>query len=181
MDKVYRTERSIYLTGEITQDTAGDIINHLIDIITKDNSKENELKNYKREDINLYINSCGGYVTETFAIIDIIENSKTPINTYGLGRLYSSATLLFISGKNRYLGKHAHLLLHSASGVVNGKLYDMVNDMEHILKQQDTINQYYIEKTKIQLEFIEKINKEKRDYYVSPNEALELGIATEIV
>lgn len=93
-DKVYRQGRTVFLSGEISSESAGDVINHLLALIQFDDQEDEKQKEYKRENIKLFIKSNGGTVTDMFGMIDLIESSKTPISTYAIGNIASAAVPL---------------------------------------------------------------------------------------
>lgn len=67
----------------------------------------NEYEFNKRDPIKLYINSCGGTIYDMWALIDAIQNSKTPIHTYCMGYAMSAAFDIFLAGHKRYCYKHS--------------------------------------------------------------------------
>ena len=134
-----------------------------------------------REPIRIYINSYGGSVYDMWALIDIIENSKTPIYTYCSGYAMSAAFNIFLAGHKRYATKHATFLYHQFSGWRSGKYQDFVEDREEMDCIQNTIEQYVIEHSKISEEQLLNIRKTKKDLYIHANEAIKLGIIDEIL
>ena len=70
-----------------------------------DDSEDDSKKDYKREPIKLYINSCGGSVPDTWAIIDTIESIKTPVYTWVLDVWPDSFISSFPQGKTNALVK----------------------------------------------------------------------------
>ena len=48
--------------------------------------------------ITMLINSPGGYVTDGFALIDVMHSSTIPIHTVGLGMIASMGLQLFLAG-----------------------------------------------------------------------------------
>ena len=105
--KIDRDNRVIVLSDNIDNNTAGAIQAYLLEVSLFDDSEDDSKKDYKREPIKLYINSCGGSVPDTWAIIDTIKSITTPVYTYCTGYAYSGGFLLFLSGEKRYGSKHA--------------------------------------------------------------------------
>ena len=74
------TDRIIFLTGEITDDTANIIISELL-----------YLDSLNHDDIYIYINSPGGSVTAGMAIFDTIKLIKSDVCTTVIGMAASMA------------------------------------------------------------------------------------------
>mgnify|MGYP000944174588 CR=1 FL=1 len=180
-DKVYRQGRTVFLSGVITQESAGEVINHLLALIQYDDQEDEKQKEYKREDIKLFIKSNGGNVSDMFGMIDLIENSKTPINTYAIGNIASAAVPLFMSGKKRYIYKNTEVMIHTCSGGVRGKIQDISEYVSNAEETQKMIDRYILSKSKITKERLDEVREKKLDWYLYANEAVRLGIADKIL
>jgi ATP-dependent Clp protease, protease subunit len=65
--------------------------------------------------IEFWINCPGGYITNMWAIYDLIQTAKNPIDTIGIGDVSSAAVLLLASGTGtRYAMPHAQLMHHQS-------------------------------------------------------------------
>ena len=78
-----RVYRNLVLSGEISEESAEKIIQHINDINEDDFGKDT------RTPIQLKINSIGGSMYDGFAIIGAIDSSETPVYTYGYGAIMS--------------------------------------------------------------------------------------------
>ena len=58
--------------------------------------EEEGLNIEERKPIKIYIDSCGGSLTDAFTIIDSIRMSKTPVITIATGCAYSAGFFIFI-------------------------------------------------------------------------------------
>jgi ATP-dependent Clp protease protease subunit len=180
-DKVYRQGRTVFLSGDITQESAGEVINHLLNLIQYDDQEDSKQKDYKREEIKLYIKSYGGTITDMFGMIDLIESSKTPINTYAIGNIESAAVLLFMSGKKRYIYKNTEVMIHTCSSGVRGKVQDMAERLKNVEDTQLMIDKFILSKSKITEERLKEVRERKLDWFLYADEAIELKIADEII
>lgn len=88
--------RLFYLSDDIDNDTIGKMCFHILSILKHDDEEESEKRDFKREPIQLYVNSYGGSVHNMWALIDIIQQSKTPIYTYCTGYAMSAAFNIFL-------------------------------------------------------------------------------------
>jgi ATP-dependent Clp protease protease subunit len=181
-NKVYRNGRNIFLCGDIEKDTSGEVIMHLLDMVLTDDKNDTRTKDYVREDINLYIKSDGGVLSDAFAIIDIIENSKTPINTIGMGRVASAASLLLVCGNKKYVYKNTEIVIHNCRGGLRNADVERVSEfMENMEYTQNKIDEYYISKTKITQDKLDEVRKTRADWSVYSDEAIKLGIVDKII
>jgi ATP-dependent protease ClpP protease subunit len=119
--------RRIYLTGEILTEDALFLLQR-INLINKLTPNDDDIK----KPIELYINSGGGDVYGMFAMVDIIQNSPSPIITIGTGQIMSAATLIFAAGTGgRYLTKNATVMNHEMSDAFFGKVSDTKIQQRH--------------------------------------------------
>ena len=81
-------DRIIFISGEITDETANTVVAQLIYLEAKDSSK----------DISLYINSPGGSVTAGMAIYDTMQYVKCDVSTYCMGMAASMGAFLLSGG-----------------------------------------------------------------------------------
>jgi ATP-dependent Clp endopeptidase proteolytic subunit ClpP len=95
--------RSIYITSYFNEYLSNNVISKLI-----------YLDQVKKDTINLYISSNGGWGGPAMAIIETIKNLKSPVNTIALGPCYSSATLILVSGTGkRYAYDKSIIMVHT--------------------------------------------------------------------
>ena len=92
-----RVDNNMYLTGGLTESTCLELSQVLIGYR---NILKNEDFNYDK--LNLYIQSPGGSLLPTLALIDEIKNFELPIETYIRGYKIA-ATLLSVVGKKIYV------------------------------------------------------------------------------
>lgn len=180
-NKVYRNDRTIFLSGYIDSESSGEVINNLLYLINEDNKQDKEKKDYIRNEINFYIKSNGGVINDMFGMIDLIENSKTPINTYAIGNIANAAVPLFISGKKRYIYKNTEVMIHTLLGCVRDKIQGMQEYINNAEENQRMVDNYFLSKTKITKERLKEVREKKLDWYLYPEEAIKLGIADEII
>ena len=66
--------------------------------------------------IQVWINSCGGVVTDGYSIYNAILKSNTPVDTYCVGIAASIAGVIFQAGRKRIMSDYGILMYHNASG-----------------------------------------------------------------
>jgi ATP-dependent Clp protease protease subunit len=166
--------RAFYLTGEIDEKTIKDINVQLLKLIKEDNKQEQTLKEYKREPIELYINSFGGSVYDALSLIDIVIHSATPIYTICTGYAMSAGFLIFICGAKRFMTPRATLMIHQISGGFKGKIGDIEVGLEEYQRVETIINNLIFERTKVTPKMMEKNRKQKEDWFLNTTEAIKL-------
>ena len=163
--------RIVFLAGYITEESARDVIMALLYL--------HSIK--KEQDINLYINSRGGYIEETLAIYDTMCFLSCDVATYCIGQAASGAAVILAAGSKskRFALPNAKVMLHQPYGGVTGQAEDIRIQAEEILKAKRRLNEILSRHTG---QPIEKIEEEtERDRFMDPPEAKEYGIVDEIL
>jgi len=159
-------ERIVFLGGPITDTTANIIIAQLLHL---------EAENPKK-DIYLYINSPGGSVSATMAIIDTMNYVKPDISTVCVGMAASGGAWILVSGEKgkRYALPNAEVMIHQPLGGVEGQATDIEISARHILKLRERLNKIMAEKTG---KTVKKIQEDvERDFFMDAEEAKKYGI-----
>lgn len=173
--------RVLYLFKEIDNNSIENISHSILNYIIEDNQAEAEKKNFTRKPIRLIINCFGGSVYDMWGLIDIISTSPTPIYTYVTGYAMSAAFMIFISGHKRYIMKNSTIMIHQLSVYSGGKYMDVIEDTNEFTRLHKDMTEFILYKTKINRKTLEKLYKEKKDWYVNSSDAIKLSIADEIV
>lgn len=113
------SKKNLYIIGEVNDGISNELIREMVEI----DWEENPIK-----ELNIYINSQGGFLSDCFAIIDLIQEFKNKynfiINTFGLGEVASAGLFLFLLGDNRFLFPSCRVFVHSHITVSAEKTYD---------------------------------------------------------
>ena len=164
-------ERIIFLGGGIDDHTANIIIAQLLFLESEDAKK----------DIFLYINSPGGSVTSTMAIVDTMNHVRPDISTFCVGLAASGGAIILSAGKKgkRYILPNAEVMIHQPMGGVEGQATDIAITAKHILKTRDNLNKLLAKNTGKSLAQVEK--DVERDFFMDAEEAKKYGLIDEIV
>ncbi len=164
-------ERIVFLAGPIDDNVANIIIAQLLFLESEDSKK----------DIFLYVNSPGGSVSSTLAIVDTMNHVRPDVATFCVGMAASGAALILTSGKKgkRHMLPNAEVMIHQPLGGVEGQATDIAITARHILKTRDNLNKILAKATGKALAQIEK--DVERDFYMDAEEAKKYGIIDEIV
>ena len=133
----------------------------------------------ERQPIKLYIHSPGGYLTSAFAIIDTVKLSKTPVHTIAIGDVYSGGFFIFLAGDKKYTYPHASFLYHEGATANGGDANKFRNFAKFYEVQLEQLRQIVLKNSSITEEEYEKHIKD--DWWLSAEEAVQYGIADEIL
>ncbi len=163
-------DRIIFLSGEITDQTANLIVSELLFLDSKNH-----------EDIYMYINSPGGSVTSGMAIYDTMNYIKSDVRTICVGLAASMAAFLLSSGTKgkRFALINADVMIHQPLGGMQGQASDMKIACERILKMKEKLNKILAKNTNQPLKKIQKDTD--RDYYLTSEEAKKYGLIDQII
>ena len=164
-------ERIVFLAGPIDDNVANIVIAQLLFLESEDPKK----------DIFLYINSPGGSVTSTLAIVDTMSHIRPDVSTFCVGLAASGAALVLSAGKKgkRFLLPNAEVMIHQPLGGVEGQATDIAISAKHILKTRDSLNKILAKNTGKSLIQIEK--DVERDFFMDAEEAKKYGIIDEVL
>lgn len=174
--------RTLVLSGEVDEDTVSELIQDISDLNEYDDDQESIIVDYERSPIKLIINSVGGTVYDGFALIGVIEQSKTPIHTYCFGSAMSMALLILVSGHKRFGHRLSTFMYHEC---LDQLPYDKLSTLNENLRETNRImkvyDDYLISKTSMKRKQLDDSKKVKYDWYLSPEEALQYKIIDEII
>jgi ATP-dependent Clp protease, protease subunit len=134
------------------------------------------------DSVNILLNSGGGDVIETLALIDYMKSQKDQIkfNIIVRGMAMSAAALLLANGTGtRAASKHSKIMVHQLSTIVVGKLSDVKSNAKFSEELETECNQLMAESTKMDKDYWQNI--QSSDYFMSAEKALELGIIDVII
>jgi ATP-dependent Clp protease, protease subunit len=135
--------------------------------------------------IKLIISTCGGLATEMFGLYDVIRNVREDLNisTVGLGKVMSAGVLLLASGTkgNRKIGKHCKVMIHNLQSDMVGSPVSIGNDLDELKRIEEMYIKALSKETNMSKKYIKKLFNKKVDIYLTAKEAVELGIADEVI
>ncbi len=133
-----------------------------------------------KKDIQLYINSPGGSVTDGMAIYDTMRFLSCDVKTYCMGQAASMATVLLAAGTpgKRHALPHSRMMLHQPTGGAGGQASDISIAAKEILRWRKALNDILAEHSGQTSEKIEKDSD--RDFYMTALEAKDYGIVDNV-
>ena len=180
------SDRRLYLMSEIetfdptTMEGSMSVCSQIVDDILSFNRQDLGVETQYRKPIRLYINSIGGDVTEGFAVVSAIEQSKTPVYTINVGRWCSMAFLIGIAGHKRFSLPNMVFLMHDGTNITWDSGCKAQDKMEFDKKfKEEIVRKHVLKHSKMSKE--DYAAKVRMELYMLPEEALERGFIDEIV
>ena len=156
------------------------------DVYRRDISKwasENGLavKNISVDPIQFHLCTSGGSCYDGLALYDTIASSRTPVEIICEGKVMSMGVVVTLAAKVRKAHANTTFMIHQAAGLLFGNVQEMEESLEEIRRINDILFGIITSKTSIKQETLNELIEHKRDWYLTAQQALELGIITEII
>lgn len=164
-------ERIVILSEEVNYVTASLITAQLLFLEAEDPEK----------DIQFYINSPGGSVSDGLMIFDTMQHIKPDVQTICMGMAASMGAFLLAAGTKgkRFILPNAEVMIHQPSGGAQGQTTDIQIAAQHIQRTKDRLNRILAEKTG---QPIERVTADTdRDNWMAAEEAVAYGIVDQIM
>ena len=166
-------DRIIILSEEVNSTTASLIVAQLLYLEAQDPDK----------DIQFYINSPGGSVTDGMAIYDTMQYIKCDVSTICTGMAASMGAFLLSSGAKgkRIALPNSEIMIHqpliSGSGL-SGQVTDIMIHSNYLQRTKERLNKILSANTGKPYEDI--CRDTERDNFMSAEEALEYGLIDKV-
>jgi ATP-dependent Clp protease protease subunit len=178
--------RIVSLYGEIDEEQCAEVALALLALSEMGVQIEPEVEGDPTgETIKLLISTTGGSASDMLAVYDAIRmvKPKCSVETVGLGKVMSAGVLLLAAGTRgkRSIGQNCRVMIHGVAGGVGGAVYSLENELEEIKHTQDQYIKLLAHETDMTVSYIKKLINRRLNVYLTASEAVELGIADEIV
>lgn len=164
-------DRIIFLNDEVNSTTAGLVVAQMLYLEAQDPDK----------DIQFYINSPGGSVTDGMAIYDTMQYIKCDVSTICVGMAASMGAFLLSSGTKgkRIALPNSEIMIHQPSAGTQGKVTDMVIHLKRLELIKKRMTSIMAENTG--KPFNEVLAACERDNFMTAEEAKEFGLIDQII
>lgn len=165
IDEKFIEQRKVFLWGGVDDKSAKHVIDRLL-----------YLDSISDKEIQFFINSPGGYVTDGFAMYDTMKSLKSPISTICSGLAASMGSILLSGGTKgrRFIQPLAKVMIHQPSGGARGQASNIEIQAAEILKIKDISAKILAENCD---QKIDKVLKDfNRDYWMDADESIAYGI-----
>ena len=170
LDQAMLDQRKVFLWGGVDDDSAKHVIDRML-----------YLDAQGHDEIQLVINSPGGYVTSGFAIYDTIKSLKSPVSTICSGLAASMGSILLSVGApgRRFIQPHARVMIHQPLGGFQGQASDIEIHAKEILYLKDKLNRILSTHTGQKIENVAKDTD--RDNFMSADDAVKFGLVDQVI
>ena len=164
-------DRIVFLGEEVNATTASLVVAQLLYLEAQDPDK----------DIQFYINSAGGSVTDGMAIYDTMQYIKCDVSTICIGMAASMGAFLLSSGaKGKRLAlPNAEIMIHQPSAGTQGQITDMAIHLKRLEIIKKRMNHILADNTGKPLEVVTADCE--RDNFMSAEEAKEYGLIDKVI
>ena len=164
-------DRIIFLGEEVNATTASLVVAQMLYLEAQDPDK----------DIQLYINSPGGSVTDGMAIYDTMQYVKCDVSTICIGMAASMGAFLLAGGAKgkRFALPNAEIMIHQPLGGAQGQATEIEIAAKHILRTKEKLNSILAERTGQPLDVI--VRDTDRDNYMTAEEAKSYGLIDQVI
>ena len=164
-------DRIVCLGEEVNATTASSVVAQLLYLEAQDPDK----------DIQFYINSPGGSVTDGMAIYDTMQYVKCDVSTICIGMAASMGAFLLSSGAKgkRFALPNAEIMIHQPSAGTQGQITDMAIHLKRLEIIKKRMNKILAENTGKPLEVVTADCE--RDNFMSADEAMEYGLIDKVI
>tara|TARA_R100000808_G_scaffold24949_2_gene59779 strand:+ start:4400 stop:5176 length:777 start_codon:yes stop_codon:yes gene_type:complete len=133
-------------------------------------------------DIEIIFSSPGGEIISGFELFDFIQslrNKGHKITTGTLGMAASMAGILLQAGDIRWVGHQAWVMIHRAAFGAHGKTFEIEDEVEFVKRIEERILEIFTNRSKLTKQKIKR-NWDRKDWWISADEAIELQLVDEI-
>jgi len=167
--------------GDVNEDRAAEMIVGIISLSEQEPKGDKE----RLDDMKIYISTYGGSADDMMSIYDIMRlaKQKCDIETIGMGKVMSAGTLLLASGTKgkRKIMKNCRVMIHAVSAGSVGAIHNLQNEMEEIQAIQDAYIRCLVSETDLTKRQLKKMLDQKVNVYLTAEEAVEYGLADEVI
>ena len=164
-------DRIVFLSEEVNSATASIVVAQLLYLEAQDPDK----------DIQFYINSPGGSVTDGMAIYDTMQYIKCDVSTICIGMAASMGAFLLSAGTpgKRLALPNAEIMIHQPSAGTQGQITDMAIHLKRLETIKKRMNEILAKNTGRSLEEVTAACE--RDNFMSAEEAKAFGLIDKVI
>lgn len=173
--RAFLEKRVLVFNGEVDEQVMTDYILHIL----KWNDEDKDIPIEKRKKIKVYISTPGGSTFSAWAMIDVIENSKTPIVGVCFDMCASAGFYIYIACHERIAFKNSAILEHDGEIAIQNSAKKAKDVMEFFNDMDQRFKQHVLDHTKIDSEFYDNIYE--TEFWFFADKGKELGVVDKII
>tara|TARA_B100000989_G_C19525858_1_gene466834 strand:+ start:1131 stop:1973 length:843 start_codon:yes stop_codon:yes gene_type:complete len=132
--------------------------------------------------IEIIFSSPGGSIIDGFELFDFLQDLRNKghhLTTGTLGYAASMAGVLLQAGDIRWVGQQAWIMIHRAAFGAWGKTYEIEDEVKFIQRIEERILAIFTSRSNLTKNKIKR-NWDRKDWWISADEALTMNLADEI-
>ena len=185
-------EKVVTFFGEIRGQAVEKTVNEIVKINYSDRDYSEQCRRWAIENgqepapvsltpIKFFLSTRGGSCYDGLILHDIIETSETPIEVICIGKIMSMGVIVALGAKVRKAYRNTTFMIHQVQGLSIGSLREMEDTISEASRVNDILFNIIKTKTDVTEEQLNDVLKNKKDWFITAQEALKLGIITEII
>ena len=131
--------------------------------------------------IQILLSTYGGNVYDGLSLYDAIKNSNTEVDITCFGKIMSMGIIILLASKNRKAYRNTTFMIHEISSGAIGKLADLEESVDEAKRLNKVLFDIIEKETRITKAQLEEIYNKKQDWFITAEEAIKLGLITEII
>lgn len=185
-------EKVLTFFGEIKSSSVESAIKEIVKINLSDQDYLEKCRQWALENgqemtparlspIKFFLSTGGGTCYDGMALHDILESSSTPIEVICTGKIMSMGVIVALGAKVRKAYRNTTFMIHQVQGLSIGTLREMEDTVAEASRINDILFGIIKTKTRVTEEQLNDVLRNKKDWFLTAEEALSLGILTEIL
>ncbi len=133
--------------------------------------------------LTMVLNTPGGDCSEGFAVIDLMESSRIPVATLGVGEIASMGVLMLSAGHPgmRTITKNAQVMAHQFDAIVSGKHHELIATTKFLVHLEQRFIDHFLGHSKMTEKQIRTVLFSPSDRYLTSEECLTYGLVDRVV
>jgi len=133
--------------------------------------------------LTIILNTVGGECGEAFAIIDVMDASRLPISTVGIGNIMSMGVLLLSGGTKgrRVITKNTEIMAHQFAGYFEGKQHELIATQTSFRLLEARFIRHFIRHSSMSEKQVRDVLFGPSDRYLTPAELKKYGLVDRVV
>ncbi len=189
-------DRIITLFNEVDESTVSTVVEKIFQINQEDEEWIKNVQNamtasgakfspskidIEMPHIQVLLSTYGGNVYDGLALYDAIKASNTKVDVIISGKAMSMGTIIMLGSETRKAYRNTTFMIHEIASLHFGKLAELEDNLNEYKRVQKILWNIITSETKITQKQLDDIYEKKKDWVLSAEEALKLGLITEII
>lgn len=160
--------------GEVTTESMKTAVNFIL---------KGNLVHPSSEELTLFINTIGGSCYDGFSLVDVMNVSRLPVRTVGLGSIVSMGVLLVCAGSKgkRIMLRNTEVMAHQFSGGADGKFHELMASVKAHVRLEHQFMQHFKRHSLMDEKQIRDVMFAPSDRWLTPLECKKYGLIDIII